>query len=260
MSSQNDGALVIRHGLGFWLRSFALMVSWEIRSLRLVLPLAIVVQVLIGAGLAVGLGLLMGDIPTEPALYLATGVTVVSMITLGFVLAPQLIAQQKMSGVYDYLWSLPVPRSTSVAASLLVNALIAVPGMVLALLVAAWRFHLHLAVNPLVVPATVLTLVMAASVGFALAHAIPNPLVTNLVTQVLVFFILLFSPIYYPPDRLPGWLAAIHRVLPFQHAANVVRAGLTEGLATHVGESFVVLGAWALASWLVTAWVVGRRG
>lgn len=260
MGADDGAARTIRSGIGFWLRSFVLMVSWELRSLRLVLPLAIVVQVLIGAGLALGFGLLMGDIPTVQALYLATGATVVSMITLGFVLAPQLIAQQKMSGVYDYLWSLPVPRSTSVAAGLVVNALIATPGMILALLVAAWRFDLHLAVSPLVVPAAVLTLVMAASVGFALAHAIPNPMVTNLVTQVLVFVILLFSPLYYPPERLPAWLGAIHRFLPFQHAANVVRAGLTEGLSTHVGESFVVLAVWALASWLVTAWVVGRRG
>jgi len=43
------------------------------------------------------------------------------------------------------------------------------------------------------------------------------------------------------------------------HAANVVRAGLTEGLATGVGTSFTVLGGWAAAAWIVTEWVVGRR-
>ena len=87
------------------------------------------------AGLIIGFGLLIGEIPPTAALYLATGVTVISMITIGFVLAPQLIAQQKIAGTYEYLWSLPVPRTTSVAASLTVNTLIAVPGMVVALLV-----------------------------------------------------------------------------------------------------------------------------
>jgi len=242
-----------------WLRSYLLMVEWEVRSFRLILPLAVVVQILLGAGLAIGFGFLIGEIPATDALYLATGVAVVSMITVGLVLVPQLIAQRKHAGVYDYLWSLPVPRTASVAASLTVNSLIAMPGMVLALLVAWWRYDVPLHVTPLVVPAALLTLVTAASVGFAMAHAISNPMLTGLITNVLVFAILLFSPINFPPERLPGWLAAIHRWLPLQHSANVMRAGLTDGIATDVGVSFAVLGCWALGAWLLTGWVVGRR-
>lgn len=243
-----------------WCRSYLLMVLWEARSLKIVLPLAMVVQLLIGAGLVIGFGFLMGDVPRLYALYLATGVTVISMITIGMVLSPQLIAQQKMAGVYDYLWALPVPRTTQVAANLTVNVAIALPGMLFALVVAAWRYDLTFAVSPLVVPAALLILVTAASIGMALAHAIPNPMVTGLVTQILVFVILLYSPINFPADRLPRWLALLHEPLPFLHSANVMRAGLTDGLATDVGRSFVVLGVWAVGSWLVTAWVVGRRG
>ncbi len=249
----------LRRGPAHWLRSYVLMAGWELRSFRLVLPLAIAGQVLMGAGLVVGFGLLMGDITSTEALYLATGVTVISMITMGLVLVPQLIASRKHAGTYDYMWSLPVPRTTSVAASLTVNSLIALPGMILALLVASWRYDLALDINPLLLPAAMLTLLTAASIGFAMAHAIPNPLVTSLVTNVLVFVILLYSPINFPPDRLPAWLAAVHMALPLQHAANVMRAGLTDGLAENVGRSFAILGGWAVASWMLTAWVVGRR-
>jgi ABC-2 type transport system permease protein len=252
-------ALQVRSGFVHWLRSYALMVLWESKSLRLILPVAMVVQVLIGAGLVFGFGFLMGEVSTVEALYLATGVTVISMITLGFALAPQIIAAQKQAGIYDYMWSLPVPRTTTVAAGLTVHSMIAVPGMILALLVAVWRFDLTLTISPLVLPGAMLTLITAASVGFALAHAIPKPMVTHLITQVLVFVILLYSPINFPPDRLPEWMATIHAVLPFQHAATVMRACLTEGLVANVGPSFTVLGAWALVSWIITAWVVGRR-
>jgi ABC-2 type transport system permease protein len=248
-----------RRGSGHWLRSFALMVSWEARSLRIVLPLAIVSQIILGAGLIIGFGFLVGDIPVIEATYLATGVTVISMITLGLVLIPQLIAARKHAGIYDYVWSLPVPRSASVAANLVINSLIAVPGMTLALLVGWWRYDLALTFSPLILPAVLLTLVTAASVGFAMGHAIPNPMVTSLVTNILVFVILLYSPINFPPDRLPDWLAALHQGLPMLHAATVVRAGLTEGLVANAGVSFAVLGSWAVASWLLTAWVVGRR-
>ncbi len=246
--------------IGHWLRSFGLMVVWELKSMRLVLPLAIVVQILMGAGMIVGYGFLLGDVPVEVALYMATGVTVISMITIGLVLYPQLIAVQKDSGIYDYMFSLPVPRTTSIAAGLLVSCIIALPGMIIALLVAWWRWDLPFHLKPIVLPAVALILLTAASIGFALAHAIPKPQITGLVTQVLVFFIILFSPLAYPPERLPDWFAAVHRVLPFQHAANVMRASLTQGLATDVAQSFAVLVAWAAASWVVTAWVVGRRG
>ena len=39
----------------------------------------------------------------------------------------------------------------------------------------------------------------------------------------------------------------------------VVRDGLTSGLVTDIGRSYLVLGAWALASAGVAAWVLGRR-
>jgi ABC-2 type transport system permease protein len=248
-----------RTGISGWLRSYLLMTSWEMRNLRVYLPLALVVQVLIGGGMVVGFGFLIGDIPSEVALYLVCGVTVVSMITIGLVLSPQLIAQQKMAGTYDYLWSLPVPRTTTVASNLTVNTIIALPGMAVSLLIGSWRYDIDLSPSLIVVPATALTLVTAASIGMALAHAIPNPMVTGLITQILVFFILLFSPINFPPERLPDWFAAIHAWLPFQHSANVIRAGLTEGMATEVGRSFTILGVWAAASWAITGWVVGRR-
>lgn len=242
-----------------WLCAYAQMVEWDTRSLRLILPMAVVLQTMLGAGLAVGFGFLVGDIDSTQAALLATGVTVISMLTVGTVLVPQIIAQRKHEGTHDYMWSLPVPRTASVAASLTVNTLIALPGAVVALLIASWRYDLGLSINPLIVPAALFTLATMASIGYALAHAIPNPMVTGLVTNILVFVILLYSPINFPPERLPVWLADVHLALPFQHAANVVRAGLTHGLATSTALSFAILSGWAGASWMVTAWVVGRR-
>ena len=242
-----------------WLRSYGLMATWELRTLRMVLPLAFVVQTMISSGLVLGLGFFLRDVTNTEAQFLAVGVTVVSMITLGMVMAPQLIASQKQSGAYEYLLSLPVPRTTLIAAGLTVHSLIALPGAAVALLIAWWRYDIALSVSPIVIPAVLLTLTTAASIGFALAHAIPNPMVTSLVTNVLIFVILFYAPINFPADRLPAWLASIHTVLPFGHSANLMRAGLTEGLASSVGLSFAVLTGWAVASWSVTAWVVGRR-
>jgi len=71
------------------------------------------------------------------------------------------------------------------------------------------------------------------------------------------------SAAYHPSSHTPvsevGWLLHVHQVLPFYPMAQVIRAGLTDGLVTDVGSSFLVLGVWAVAGTAVTAWAVGRR-
>ena len=70
-------------------------------------------------------------------------------------------AEVTQSGVYDYMFSLPVPRTTSIAAGLVVSCLIALPGMFIALTVAWWRWELPFQVKPTVVPAVLLILLSA---------------------------------------------------------------------------------------------------
>lgn len=100
----------------------------------------------------------------------------------------------------------------------------------------------------------------ALGAGFGMAPlAIRNPSVTNLIANALIFVVLLFSPIVFPPSNLPAWLFAVDRALPFYNMAEVIRAGLTTGLVTDLTRSYLVLLAWTAAGWIMTTWVVGRR-
>lgn len=251
----------LRGGVGHWLRSYWLMVRWEVLSQRLMLPMMVVIQLMLGAGMALGFGLLFDQPSAEQALFLSTGATVIPMMTLGLSIIPQMVAQQKLEGTYEYIFSLPVPRMAMHLAGLTVWSGIALPSAVMALAVAAWRYDLALSISPLALPAAVLVVSVAAAVGYAFAHAITNPRMTNVITQLLIFVIVLFSPINFPSNRLPDWLAVLHGWLPMEHSAIVMRGTLTDGLVTGgLGESFAILGGWAVASWVLTAWVIGRRG
>ncbi|HEX6146083.1 MAG TPA: ABC transporter permease [Acidimicrobiia bacterium] len=72
---------------------------------------------------------------------------------------------------------------------------------------------------------------MATSVGYGMAIAIPEPRITNLITNIVIFLVLLFSPIVIPIDRFPDWAETAHRILPFFHMSNLIRSSLSEGLA-----------------------------
>jgi ABC-2 type transport system permease protein len=248
-----------REGLAHWWHGFLMMLRWELTNMRLLLPLTVVVQILFGAGFVLGIGLFFEEVPLRAALFLSTGATTITLIMVGIVLGPQLVAQQKLAGTYDFLWSLPVPRSAATLAWIVLNMIFAVPGMVVALLVAWWRYGVDFDVSLAVVPAVAATLFTATLLGYAMSHAIPRPEITQLLTQVLIFGILGFSPINYPPENLPAWLANLHEYLPFLPMATVVRGGLTEDLVTDVARSYVVLGIWAVLALGLVALSLGRR-
>jgi ABC-2 type transport system permease protein len=235
------------------------MVRWELMSLRLVLPIMAVVQLFIGAGTVIGFGFLFRDISRVQALYLATGGSVIALLMVGLALAPQLIAQRKSQKTYEYVLSFPVPRPILALSGVTVWILVTLPGTALALGAAAWWYGLELSVSPEVLPAVLLTVLMASSLGIALGHAVSHPSVIALISQVLVFVILLYSPINYPAERLPQWLQAVHEALPFKHAALVMRGALTEGLVGATSGSFLILSLWTAGAWVVTLWVLGRR-
>lgn len=235
-----------------------LLAQWQLRRQSTFLPLMVVVQVFIAVATVVGYGLLVGDPAPEVALYLATGAPTVTLITIGLVLTPQLLAQSKTEGSLDWMRTLPVPRAAFLAADLVVWTLLALPGMVLGVVVGALRFDVALSVAPWLVPATLLVSLTAAAVGYALASLLP-PALAQLVTQMLVFIVLLFSPVSYPADRMPGWLQTAHEWLPIQPMAELVRAGLAQDTFSMPARSMTVLLAWCAVSVAAAVAALRRR-
>lgn len=250
---------VKRVGFVNWGRTYLAMLRWEVVGSRLFLPLLIVVQMLVGAGFVIGFGLLVPHVDVATALYLSTGGVVQSLILIGLIVTPQIVAQRKMEGSYDYLWSLPVPRGAASLASTTLAALVAIPGVVATLSAAVWRFDVSFVVRPSVVPAVLLTVACGSFIGMALAHGISNPQATMLLTQVLIFFVIGFSPVFFPIDRLPDWLAKLHEYLPIYPMALAVRSALTDGLVEMTARYWVVLVSWTIAAGAITGFVLVRR-
>jgi ABC-2 type transport system permease protein len=71
--------------------------------------------------------------------------------------------------------------------------------------------------------------------------------------------ILLFSPINFPADRLPGALRAVHRALPIEYMADVVRGSLSGNYAVAPLTAFAVVAAWCAAGLLLSYRVAVRR-
>ena len=243
-----------------WPRAYWRMLAWNFADLRLYVPVLSAVLVLQGAGFALGIGLLFGTVPETAAVFLVTGAPVMNLITAGLIFEPQLVAQQRVRGSYEFLQALPVPRSAAAVAWYTVALATALPAVALTLVAGAARYHMHLAVTPLVVPAMLLTCLTGVLLGLAIAHGVTAPMAAELVSTTLIFVMFGFSPVAFPATQLPGWLAAVNQWLPFGSMATIVRAALSSGVATGVPRAYVVVAAWAAGSALVVAWAQGRRG
>lgn len=250
----------VRRGSGYWWASYVAMLRWVLVQQKVLFVGIVFSQIVLGIGAAFMYKFYLGEVDPVTALYLVTGIPALSLIPVGFVMVPILVMQEKSRGTYDFTWSLPVPRLAPVAATFTVFTAIALPIALLSTLLAAWQFDVTLDVSWTVLPYALLASLMATSVGYAMAMAIPEPRITNLITNVVIFLVLLFSPIVIPISQFPDWAATIHEILPFYHMANLIRSSLTDGLVTNATASLVVLLAWTIAGWAMVARVVARRG
>lgn len=241
-----------------WLRSYGLLLLWTIRRMRSEIPLFLIIQAMITVGVVTGFSFLIPDITPRAALYLSTGATTISLITVAMVLAPQVVATQKQQGVFDYQRSLPVPRMAVLAADATMWLMIALPGLALALLIAALRFDLDYTLSPVVIPAFLLVITGSIGIGYTIAYAV-KPTLVNVITNLMIIISLMFAPINYPAERLPDWLAAVHDVLPFQYMAQAVRETLSTPPGGIAILPFLVLTAWSIFGLSIAARVMTHR-
>ena len=236
------------------------LLRWSLASIGAMLPLIVVIQSALAAGIVIGFGFLIPDITPDSALFLSSGAPTILLLTVGLVIVPQGVSRARASGALDFQRALPVSRPLLLLVDLVVWTLIALPGVVIGLLVAWLRYDLSYSFDwPLLVLASILVTTMATAVGFAIAVSLPAML-AQLVSQVLVFFVLLFSPITFPASQLPEWFQSVHRLLPSQPAAELLRAGIASEDFTAQGRDLAVLSLWTVAGLLITTRALVRRG
>lgn len=240
------------------LEGYGHLLRWQYLRQRRLLALIVGVQLFLAVGIVYGLAYLVPHIDRQTALYLSTGAPTLTLLILGITVVPAELSMDKLSGHHDYVASLPVGRLAQPLAGITFWLLASVPGMALSLVVASLRFHFRLDMSWAVVPAVVLVSLTASSVGYAIACLL-RPQVVQQLTSFLSVLLLLFSPINFPSSRLPGWLQAVHDVLPIRYMADLVRFALTGQRSSSPVLAFSIVGAWCAAALVAVSRVAVSR-
>lgn len=241
-----------------FLAQLGLMMQWQLRRMTESLPLLIVLQIMLALATVGGYGLLVGDTDRVSELYLATGASTTSLITIGLVLVPQLLSRSRMEGSLDWLKTLPVAREIFLISDLLIWSVIALPGLMISLIAGSLRFGVAITPTLWLIPTMLLVSLTSASVGYALT-LILAPTVAQLASQILVFVILLFTPISFSAERMPEWAQFIHEWLPLESMADAMRFALLPENFNMTIRSWIVLVVWGIIAIIAAELSLQRR-
>jgi ABC-2 type transport system permease protein len=239
---------------------YAELLKLQLRTMRTDIITISVIQVALTGGLVLGFGYIIPDISDISATYLVTGTATQSFVTIGLVMLPQFLSQAKADGRLDYMLTLPISREAYLLSQVTVVGVVALPGVAFAVLIGDWKYGLSLTPDPMMVPVMLLAVLSLAGVGVAMAVLIPQMQVTNAITQLIIFYVLFFSPVILPKEQLPAFLRHAADFMPPSYAADAVRATLTDLPGTHLGRSLIVMASFAVASLGLASTAVRRRG
>lgn len=240
------------------LQQLGLMVQWQLRRMTEAIPLLIVLQIMLALATVAGYGLLVGPTERTAELYLATGASTTSLITIGLVLVPQLLSRSRIEGSLNWLRTLPVPREIFLFSDLAIWSVFALPGLAVGIIAGAIRFEVSITPTLWLIPIALLVSLTAASIGYALTLVL-SPTVAQLASQILVFVILLFTPISFAADRMPEWAQQVHEWFPLQPMAEAMRSALLPDDFSVSTHSWIVLIVWCFVSVAAAVWALRRR-
>lgn len=219
-----------------------------------------VLNIAFAMGLVIGFGYLIPNVTEETAAFLVTGAATQMIATVGIVALPQSLAQAKQEGLLEYIFSLPVSREAYLLSLVTFALLQAIPAIVFSVALGAWRYDFALEINPLVLLVVPLGVLSLTGPGVAMAILTPHPQVTNIITQLAVFYVLFFAPVLLPREQLPGALQYVAAVVPTTYVADGVRGTLTCLPDTQVVRALAVMAAFDVVSLAITGLTVRRRG
>ena len=204
----------------------------------------------------------MGSGLTDRAslLYIVSGAAVFAVATEGLVAMAQRVGYMKREGMMVYYASLPISKVAFIIAVICSRLLVTLPGMLAPIVVAPLLYRgLELRFSPWVLLLLPLTALSLSALGMALGSLIDNFELITVVTNVLLFLLLLATPVFIPAAALPLPLRVLGYLLPPSYAADALRHALGGTIGRAFFVDLAVLALMTVASFgILSRWLRWR--
>lgn len=187
---------------------------WHI-TFALILPIAFV----FGFGRIGG-----GEITPERVIFIISGSAIFTIVNDGLFVMASRIGIMRRDGILIYYASLPISKSAFLLALMLSRLLITLPGMIVPIIFGAWLYDVPISFSPWVFVLLPLAGLALSSAGMMLGVLIDNLEILYMITNILMFVLVMAAPIFIPMDALPLPLQIFGYLMPPTYAAEALRA------------------------------------
>lgn len=214
---------------------------WHI-SFAIILPIAFVF----------GFGRIGGDDASiERILYIISGSAIFSVANDGLFVMASRIGVMRRDGILIYYASLPISNSAFLLAMMVSRLLITLPGMIVPILFGAWLYQIPLSFNLWVLLLLPIAGLALSSMGMALGVAIDNLEILHMITNILMFVMVMATPVFIPTEALPLPLQIFGYLMPPTYAAEALRQALLGTLDSDFYLNVALLLSLTIAGFLV---------
>jgi ABC-2 type transport system permease protein len=189
-------------------------------------------------------------------IFIISGAAIFSVATEGIVTMAQRVGTMKKEGMLVYYASLPISKVAFIMAIMFSRLIVALPGMLMPILVGPLLYNVSLEPSLWILILLPLTALALSAIGMVLGSLVNSLELVAVITNVLIFVLLMGAPVFIPVESLPLPMQIIGYLLPPTYAADALRHALdgSTGAAFYLDLLALVLmtllSFYALARWL----------
>ncbi|SEG14402.1 ABC-2 type transport system permease protein [Nonomuraea solani] len=176
-------------------------------------------------------------------LYIVSGAAIFSVATEGVATLAQRIGVIKTDGMMVYYASLPISKASFVGALVLSRLILIMPGLITPMVAAGLMYDVDFTISPALLLVLPLSCLALSAIGLAIGTLINSMDLIVVITNLLIFVLLLAAPVLIPPESLPLPLQVLGYLLPPTYAADALRHTLSGDLGAAFTLDIVVLTA-----------------
>jgi ABC-2 type transport system permease protein len=197
-----------------------------------------------------------GDDVTEFMAWTMPGVVAINLLAFGLLSSSTMMTDMRSKGVLRRLQASPTPAGVLLGAYVLVNVLLGLVQSALIIVVAVAFYGVSMPPQNLLlaVPGIVIALLTAVALGQVVGNAVRSASAAIAIGQVLYFGQMFITDLIMPIRFMPDWIQQVGPWLPGYAIAQLVRPPLQDGaLSPELGANLLLAVVYSVAAALVAA-------
>lgn len=162
-------------------------------------------------------------IDAETAVIYISGNMITSISNLCITTLAQILIGIRSRNGFEHMATLPISRWAPLIGNLLSSSVSTIPALIIMPILGQVIFGVKIYINFVVVIIILLSIAIMAGIGAIIGTCSDNYQVSEVVSMVMMFFVMFGTPVYYTMEKLPKIVQYFQRLLPFSYMLESMR-------------------------------------